>query len=123
MSQSFTSMDARTQPFAVDSYVRHIDQDIQGRVVSSNHKDTTIYDEDCPDDEDPNGSLLTFRNYDLKPLHDRDALLAMDSEQLRAIIKNGIDVETQDFIEKELYIREQRMCVNVYPEPDGDPSY
>ena len=68
MSQSFTSMDARTQPFVVGSYVKHIEQDIQGRVVSSNHKDTTIYDEDCPDDDDPNGSLLTFRNYDLQPL-------------------------------------------------------
>ena len=54
----------------------------------------------------------------------RDTLLAMDSEQLRAIIKDGlIDVETEDFIDKELYIREQRMCVNVYPEPEGDPSY
>ena len=54
----------------------------------------------------------------------RDTLLAMDSEQLRAIIKDGlIDVETEDFINKELYIREQRMCVNIYPEPDGDPSY
>jgi len=68
MSQSFTSMDARTQPFVVGSYVKHIEQDIQGRVVSSNHKDTTIYDEDCPDDDDPNGSLLTFRNYDLQPV-------------------------------------------------------
>ena len=54
----------------------------------------------------------------------RDTLLAMDSEQLRAIIKDGlINVETEDFINKELYIREQRMCVNIYPEPDGDPSY
>ena len=69
MSQSFTSMDARTQPFAVDSHVKHIDQDIQGRVVNSNHKDTTIYDKDCPDDDDPNGSLLTFRNYDLVPVY------------------------------------------------------
>jgi len=69
MSQSFTSMDARTQPFVVGSYVKHIEQDIQGRVVSSNHKDTTIYDEDCPDDDDPNGSLLTFRNYDLVPVY------------------------------------------------------
>ena len=68
MSQSFTSMDARTQPFVVGSYVKHIEQDIQGRVVSSNHKDTTIYDEDYPDDDDPNGSLLTFRNYDLQPV-------------------------------------------------------
>ena len=54
----------------------------------------------------------------------RDTLLAMDSEQLRAIIKDGlIDAETEDFIDKELYIREQRMCINVYPEPEGDPSY
>lgn len=54
----------------------------------------------------------------------RDTLLAMDSEQLRAIIKDGlVDVETEDFIDKELYIREQRMCINVYPEPEGDPSY
>ena len=68
MSQSFTNMDARTHSFAVGSYVRHIDQDIQGRVVNSNHKDTTIYDEDCPDDDDSNGSLLTFRNYDLIPV-------------------------------------------------------
>ena len=68
MSQSFTSMDARTQPFAVDSYVKHREQEIQGRVVSSNHKDTTIYDKDCPDDDDPKGSLLTFRNYDLTPV-------------------------------------------------------
>ena len=65
MSQSFTSMDARTQPFAVDSIVQHKHQQIQGRVVNSNHKDTTIYDEDCPDDDDDKGSLLTFRNYDL----------------------------------------------------------
>ena len=68
MDTIITSMDARTQPFAVNSYVRHIDQDIQGRVVSSNHKDTTIYDKDCPDDDDPNGSYLTFRNYDLIPV-------------------------------------------------------
>ena len=66
MSQSFTSMDARTQPY------------------------------------------------------NKDALLAMDSEELRAIIKDGlIDAETEDFIDKELYIREE----NTYPEPQGDPSY
>lgn len=52
----------------------------------------------------------------------KDALLAMDSKQLQAIIKNGlIDAETEDFINKELYIREERVCVN--PEPQGEPSY
>ena len=56
--------------------------------------------------------------------YNKDALLAMDSEELRSIIKNGlIDAETEDSIDKELYIRQQRMCVNVYPEPQGDPSY
>ena len=63
------SMPKDAGPFAVDSHVKHIDQDIQGRVVNSNHKDTTIYDKDCPDDDDPNGSLLTFRNYDLVPVY------------------------------------------------------
>jgi hypothetical protein len=56
--------------------------------------------------------------------YNKDALLAMDSEELRSIIKNGlVDAETEDFIDKELYIREQRMCINIYPEPEGDPSY
>ena len=53
--------------------------------------------------------------------YNHDELLAMDSDQLRAIIKDGlIDAETEDFISKELYIREERF---VYPEPEGDPSY
>ena len=68
VSQSQSSRKDADAYFVVGSYVRHKDQDIQGRVISSNHKDTTIYDEDCPDDDDPNGSLLTFRNYDLQPL-------------------------------------------------------
>ena len=68
MDTIITSMDARTQPFKVGCVVKHREQQIQGRVVNSNHKDTTIYDEDCPDDDDPNGSLLTFRNYDLELL-------------------------------------------------------
>ena len=62
MSEDFLNM------FNVNSFVKHKEQSIQGRVVSSNHKDTTIYDQDCPDDDDPNGSLLTFRNYDLEPI-------------------------------------------------------
>ena len=53
--------------------------------------------------------------------YNKDALLAMNSDQLRAIIKDGlIDAETEDFISKELYIREERF---IYPEPEGDPSY
>lgn len=60
MSEEYLTM------FKIDSFVKHKEQSIQGRVVSSNHKDTTIYDQDCPDDDDPNGSLLTFRNYDLE---------------------------------------------------------
>ncbi len=57
--------------------------------------------------------------YDLTEL-ERDELARLKSEELRSIIKDGlIDAETEDFINKELYIREQRM----YPEPQGDPSY
>ena len=66
---------------------------------------------------------FTIKDAGTQP-YNKDALLAMTSEQLRAIIKNGlIDAETEDFIDKELYIREQRMCADVYPEPQGDPSY
>ena len=37
------------------------------------------------------------------------ALREAGSKQLRSILKNGFaDVETEDFIDKELYIREQR---------------
>ena len=37
-----------------------------------------------------------------------DALKNASSKQLREIIKNGFaDIETEEFIEKELYIREQ----------------
>ena len=37
-----------------------------------------------------------------------DALRDAGSKQLRAILKNGFaDIETEDFIEKELYVREQ----------------
>ena len=37
------------------------------------------------------------------------ALREAGSKQLRSIIKNGFaDAETEDFINKELYIREQR---------------
>ena len=66
----------------------------------------------------------SFTLKDARTPYSKDELLAMDSEQLRSIIKDGlIDVETEEFIDKELYIREQRMCINVYPEPEGDPSY
>jgi len=84
MSQSFTSMDARTQPFAVDSYVKHREQEIQGRVLYSDRSITTIYDKDCPNDDDfpeesyGEGSALTFKTHELE---------------------------------------------NLYPEPQGDPSY
>ena len=37
-----------------------------------------------------------------------DALRDASSKQLRSILKNGFaDAETEDFIDKELYIREQ----------------
>ena len=37
------------------------------------------------------------------------ALREAGSKQLRSILKNGFaDAETEDFIDKELYIREQR---------------
>ena len=37
-----------------------------------------------------------------------DALKNASSKQLREIIKNGFaDIETEEFIEKELYVREQ----------------
>ena len=66
----------------------------------------------------------SFTLKDARTPYSKDELLAMDSEQLRSIIEDGlIDVETEEFIDKELYIREQRMCINVYPEPEGDPSY
>ena len=66
----------------------------------------------------------SFTSMDAETPYSKDKLLAMDSEELRSIIKNGlIDAATEDFIDKELYIREHRMCINVYPEPQGAPSY
>ena len=39
---------------------------------------------------------------------DMDALKDASSKQLREILKNGFaDIETEEFIEKELYVREQ----------------
>jgi len=69
VTSSYLAMSEALLPmFKINSFVKHKEQSIQGRVVSSNHKDTTIYDQDCPDDDDPNGSYLTFRNYDLEPI-------------------------------------------------------
>ena len=68
-------------------------------------------------------TIITSMDARTQP-YNKNELLAMDSEELRAIIKDGlIDAETEDFIDKELYIREERMCINTYPEPQGDPSY
>jgi len=59
------------QPF---SYVEHKDQDIEGIILSSNEKESTIYNPDCPNDCDFEsesygpGSALTFKNYQLKKI-------------------------------------------------------
>ena len=58
--------------FKEGSYVKHIDQDIKGKVIRSNSSETTIYDADCPNDDDFEdesygpGSALTFKNHELK---------------------------------------------------------
>ena len=58
--------------FKEGSYVKHIDQDIKGKVISSNSSETTIYDADCHNDDDfedesyGTGSALTFKNHELK---------------------------------------------------------
>jgi len=58
--------------FKEGSYVKHIDQDIKGKVIRSNSSETTIYDADCPNDDDfkdesyGTGSALTFKNHELK---------------------------------------------------------
>ena len=60
--------------FKVDSFVKHKEQGIQGRVLYSDRHDTTIYDEDCPNDDDyegdsyGSGSALTFKTYELEPI-------------------------------------------------------
>tara|TARA_A200000159_G_scaffold41603_1_gene38260 strand:+ start:288 stop:491 length:204 start_codon:yes stop_codon:yes gene_type:complete len=62
------------QPFKVDSFVKHKDQGIQGRVLYSDRSITTIYDEDCPNCDDypeesyGEGSALTFKTYELEPI-------------------------------------------------------
>ena len=38
--------------FKKGSYVQHIEQDIQGKVIYSDASITTIYDADCPNDDD-----------------------------------------------------------------------
>jgi hypothetical protein len=61
---------------------------------------------------------------DARTQYNRDNLLAMDSKKLRAIIRDGLlDAETEGFINKELYIREDGTIPHTYPEPQGDPSY
>ena len=60
--------------FKVDSFVKHKEQGIQGRVLYSDSHDTTIYDEDCPNCDDfpeesyGEGSALTFKTYELEPI-------------------------------------------------------
>jgi len=60
--------------FKVNSLVQHKEQDIQGLVLWSDDKETTIYDEACPNDDDfpeeseGHGSNLTFKNYELEPI-------------------------------------------------------
>ena len=58
--------------FKEGSYVQHIEQDIQGKVLYSDASITTIYDADCPNDDDFEeesygpGSALTFKSHELK---------------------------------------------------------
>jgi Fe2+ or Zn2+ uptake regulation protein len=58
--------------FKEGSYVQHVEQDIQGKVIYSDASITTIYDADCPNDDDFEeesygpGSALTFKNHELK---------------------------------------------------------
>tara|TARA_R100001443_G_scaffold1776_1_gene6271 strand:+ start:641 stop:961 length:321 start_codon:yes stop_codon:yes gene_type:complete len=60
--------------FKEGSYVKHIDQDIQGKVLYSDASITTIYDADCPNDDDFEeesygpGSALTFKSHELKQI-------------------------------------------------------
>ena len=60
--------------FKEGSYVQHIEQDIQGKVLYSDASITTIYDADCPNDDDfedesyGSGSALTFKSHELKQI-------------------------------------------------------
>ena len=68
MSEDYLTM------FKKDSFVKHKDQDIQGRVLYSDVSTTTIYDEDCPNDDDfpeesyGEGSALTFKTHELEAI-------------------------------------------------------
>tara|TARA_R100001463_G_scaffold8052_1_gene25156 strand:+ start:142 stop:339 length:198 start_codon:yes stop_codon:yes gene_type:complete len=63
--------------FSTLSYVEHKEQDIRGLVLNSTEHETTIYDPDCPNDDDfPEesygpGSALTFKTNELKYAVDR----------------------------------------------------
>ena len=60
--------------FKEGSYVQHIEQDIKGKVLYSDASITTIYDADCPNDDDFKdesygpGSALTFKSHELKQI-------------------------------------------------------
>ena len=60
--------------FKEGSYVKHIEQGIQGKVIYSDASITTIYDADCPNDDDFEeesygpGSALTFKSHELKQI-------------------------------------------------------
>ena len=62
--------------FKLLTYVRHKEQGIQGKVLYSDASITTIYDADCPNDDDfPEesygaGSALTFKTHELKQIED-----------------------------------------------------
>ena len=68
MSEDYLTM------FKVDSFVKHKEQGIQGRVLYSDRSTTTIYDKDCPNDDDfpeesyGEGSALTFKTHELEPI-------------------------------------------------------
>ena len=68
MSEDYLTM------FKVDSFVQHKEQGIQGRVLYSDKSITTIYDKDCPNDDDfpeesyGEGSALTFKTHELEPI-------------------------------------------------------
>ena len=60
--------------FKVNTFVKHKEQGIQGRVLYSDRSTTTIYDKDCPNDDDfpeesyGEGSALTFKTHELEVL-------------------------------------------------------
>ena len=60
--------------FKEGSYVQHKEQGIQGKVLYSDESITTIYDANCPNDDDFEkesygpGSALTFKSHELKQI-------------------------------------------------------